>query len=105
MTEEKKTENKPQKGKGKLNIKVGDEVAKGTYANLPIVHNNESEFVFDFVYVEPQRPQGHVVSRVLANPRTAKRLLAGLSKLVKMYEERHGEISTTDTPSPQGTYH
>jgi hypothetical protein len=81
-------------GKRQLSIKVTDEMAKGTYANLGIVHNNESEFVFDFIFMEPQRRQGHVVSRVVANPRTVKRLLVGLNELMRIYEERFGKIET-----------
>ncbi len=102
-TNEKKTKQKPRE-KGRLNIKVNDDTAKGTYSNLAIMHNNDFEFIFDFVFVEPQRPQGHVVSRVLTNPRTAKRMLTGLKKLVDLYEERFGEIKTPDA-APKGTYH
>lgn len=89
----------------KINIKVADEVAKGTYANLGIVHNRDTEFIFDFIFMEPQRRQGQVVSRVVANPRTVKRLLMGLTDLVRGYEERFGEIDIPKQGSPKGTYH
>lgn len=100
-----KSETPGNKGKTRLNIKVSDDVAKGVYANLPVVHNNDTEFIFDFVFVEPQRPQGQVVSRVIANPRTAKRLQAGLNELIRLYEERFGPIPMPERPTPKSNYH
>ena len=106
MTErEKPKRSSQQKGKPRLNIKVNDEVAKGSYANLAIVHNNDFEFIYDFVFVEPQRPQGQVISRVVTSPRTAKRLLNGLGELVRLYEDRFGTIKVPDPGHQQGTYH
>ena len=102
---QKKDDPPDSSGKQRVNIKVTDEMAKGIYANLGIVHNNESEFVFDFVFMEPQRRQGHVVSRIVSTPRTAKRLMTGLNELVRMYEERFGTIQMPDSGSPKGTYH
>ncbi len=89
----------------RLSIKVSDEQAKGTYANVAIIHNNDAEFIFDFVFMEPQRGQGHVVSRIVSNPRTAKRMLSGLSELIKTYEERYGTIKMPESAPPKGTYH
>ena len=106
MAENDAKENPPSpKNKGRLSIKVSDEEAKGTYANVAIIHNNDAEFIFDFVFMEPQRGQGHVVSRVVANPRTAKRLMSGLSELIKVYEERFGPIKMPESAPPKGTYH
>ena len=94
------------KGPPKLNIKVSDEVGRGVYANLAAVHNTEMDFIFDFIFVEPGQPRGQLVSRVVSNPRTAKRLLAGLGELVRRYEQRFGEIALPDPAStPRGTYH
>ncbi len=107
MTEDdkKKDPGAPQAPKGKLNIKINDDVAKGIYANLGIVHNNDAEFIFDFVFVEPQRAQGQVVSRVVANPRTVKRLLLGLTDMIRIYEERRGKIELPEPIPPKGNYH
>jgi hypothetical protein len=99
---------KPGKGKGpvRLQIKAGDEIARGVYANLALIHKNDQEFVLDFVFAEPQRPAGHVVSRVVVNPKTAKRLLKGMQEMVRRFEERFGEIELPDPGAPPGTsYH
>ena len=94
------------KGPVRLQIKVGEDTARGVYANLALVHSNDSEFVIDFVFAEPQRAAGHVVSRVVVNPRTAKRLMAGMTELVRRYEERFGEIPLPEPGPPVGTsYH
>lgn len=89
----------------RLKIKAGEEISRGVYANLALVHNKELEFVLDFVFVEPQRPAGQVVSRVVTNPRTAKLLLKGMQEMVRRYEERFGEIAVPETPTADGTYH
>lgn len=94
-----------EKTNPQVQIKMDDDTAKGKYANVAILHNNEAEFVFDFVFMEPQRGQGRVVSRVISNPKTAKRLLMGLSELVSNYEKRFGEIPLPPAPSPKGNYH
>jgi hypothetical protein len=93
------------KGPVRLKIKAAEEVSRGVYANLALVHNKELEFVLDFVFVEPQRPAGQVVSRVVTNPRTAKLLLKGMQQMVQRYEERFGEIAVPEAPGPDGTYH
>jgi hypothetical protein len=93
------------KATARMNIKVSDEHARGSYANVAIIHNNDVEFVFDFVFIEPQRGQGHVVSRVVTNPRTAKRLLSGLTELVRTHEERFGPIKMPERAPPKGHYH
>ena len=89
----------------RLKIKAAEEIARGVYANLALVHNKELEFVLDFVFVEPQRPAGQVVSRVVTNPRTAKLLLKGMEQMIRRYEERFGEIALPEKPTPGGTYH
>jgi hypothetical protein len=90
----------------RLQIKAADDVARGVFANLAMMHHNESEFILDFVFVEPQRPVGQVVSRVLMTPRSTKRLLVGLQEIVRRYEERFGQIPLPDpAPKTTGSYH
>ena len=98
--------NPPQGKTGpKLNIKLDDDIAKGKYANVAVLHNSDAEFVFDFIFMEPQRGRGQVVSRVVSNPKTAKKLLTGLTELVSAYEKRFGEIALPQAPTPKGSYH
>ena len=103
--EDKTTSEKNTPTSGRPQIKIKDEVATGVYANLAIIHHNESELVLDFVYLEPQRPQGQVASRVITSPRAAKRLLHTLEKSVKSYEEKFGPIPLPQKAVPKGSYH
>ena len=106
MTDKKDTHNPdgPKKS-GRVNIKINDAEARGAYSNLSIVHNNEYEFIMDFIFMEPGRPQGQLVSRVVTNPRAAKRMLTGLTELVRRYEDRFGEITVPNEKTPKGDYH
>ena len=95
----------PEKQAPKFNIKLDDQIAKGTYANVAVLHNSDAEFILDFVFMEPQRGRGQVVSRVISNPKTAKKLMLGLTEIVAAYEKRFGEIPLPKAPGPKGTYH
>lgn len=103
--EKKGTAIDPGKGQMKLQIKAGEEVSKGVYSNVAFAHYNENEFVFDFVFIEPGRPQGHVVSRVITSPRAAKKLVGAINGLVHRYEEKYGEIEIPDPATQPGSYH
>jgi hypothetical protein len=90
----------------RLQIKAADDVARGVFANLALMHHNDAEFILDFVFVEPQRPVGQVVSRVVMTPRSTKRLLVGLQEIVRRFEERFGEIPLPDPAAKTtGSYH
>jgi hypothetical protein len=90
----------------RLQIKAADDVARGVFANLALMHHNDAEFILDFVFVEPQRPVGQVVSRVVMTPRSTKRLLVGLQEIVRRFEERFGQIPLPEpAPKTTGNYH
>ena len=91
----------------RMRIKMEDSVAKGAYSNTAFVHHNENEFVLDFLYAEPARGEGHVVSRVITNPKAAKQLQIGLKALLDRYEERFGEVKLPkkNPPVEPGSYH
>ena len=81
----------PKKEAG-IQIQLDEATAQGVYINLALINHTETEFILDFVYVQPQSPQGKVRSRVLTSPIHMKRLLSALSENMKKYEERFGEI-------------
>jgi hypothetical protein len=86
----------------KLEIQIDDDVAAGQYINMAVVNHNDSEFVLDCIYVQPQAPKAKVSSRLIMSPRHAKRLLAVLQKNVSAYEQRYGAIqleATVKTPA------
>jgi len=85
------TEDKPKKAI-KLQIDVPPEKAQGSYSNMTMINHTETEFVFDFIFLQPQTPKARVNNRIVLNPKNAKRLMSMLQKSVEKYESRFGEI-------------
>ena len=75
-----------------VQLQIDDDVAQGMYSNLQIAGNNDTEFVIDFAYIQPQQPRGKVRARVILSPRHAKTLLHLLAERVRDYESRFGPI-------------
>jgi hypothetical protein len=78
----------PQPAEPQLNIEIDDVTAQGVYANLASITNNDNEFIFDFIFVQPQAPKARVRSRVVTSPQHAKRFLNALAKNIEAYETR-----------------
>jgi len=76
----------------KLEIQIDDQVASGQYVNMVVVNHNDSEFVLDCIYVQPQTPKAKVQSRLITSPRHAKRLLLALQQNISSYEKNFGVI-------------
>ncbi len=101
----------PGPGGAKLEIKIGEETAQGQYTNLAIVNFTETEFVIDFLFIQPRqsgkdRGEAKVLSRILSGPVHTKRFLGALAESVRIYEQRFGviDISPKGTlPPPAGT--
>ncbi len=101
LMEEKKTQDV------KLEIQLDEEVAQGLYANLAVVNHHESEFVVDFIFVQPQAPRAKVRSRIILSPQHVKRLVAALQDNVNRYEQTFGPIKSTQKiiDESDGHYH
>jgi hypothetical protein len=95
MTSSNKPPEKPQ-----LQIQLPPEVAQGAYVNLTLVNHTETEFVFDFVFVQPLQPQATVRARIISSPKHAKRLLNALQDNVARYENRWGVVDISDGKMP-----
>jgi len=83
---------KPLGNEVKMEIQIDDNVADGQYINMVVVNHNDSEFVLDCVYVQPQAPKAKVKSRLITSPRHAKRLLVALQKNISSFENAFGVI-------------
>jgi hypothetical protein len=87
---------KEQKGKTvNLEIQLDDEVAQGVYINLAMVNHSETEFVLDFIYVQPQQPKAKVRARIISSPKHTKRLVEALKDNLTKYESRFGKIEVS----------
>ncbi len=76
----------------KLEIQMNDDIASGQYMNMAVVNHNDSEFVIDCIYVQPQAAKAQVCSRLITSPRHAKRLLLALQNNIDRYEKEYGTI-------------
>lgn len=79
-----------------MQIAIDDDTAMGVYANMAAISHSESEFTFDFIYVQPGVPKGKVRARIISSPTHARKLLQALQDNLKIYEEKFGSIDRTD---------
>ena len=78
--------------KKEIQIQLDDDIAQGMYSNLSFISSNETEFVLDFIYVQPQQPRAKVRARVILSPTQTKKLFFTLKDSVKKFEDRFGPI-------------
>ena len=95
---------------GEIQIEIDDLIAQGIYCNLAMIGHSETEFILDFIFVQPQpqaAPKGRVRSRIITSPQHIKRLLYALQDNLKKYEEKFGEIKppAPTTGKQVGFYH
>lgn len=89
-----------------IQIEIDDATAQGIYANLALMAHTETEFVLDFIYIQPQTPKAKVRARILSNPAHTKRLLMALQENIQRYEEKFGPIKiSNETPKAPSSQH
>lgn len=77
-----------------IQIEIDENTAKGTYSNLAMVSHSETEFILDFIFVQPQTAKSKVLSRIITSPLHLKRLLGAIQDNIHKYEERFGPIQS-----------
>ncbi len=87
-----------QKESRSLQVEIDDATAKGTYANFALISHTETEFVLDFVLMQPQSPKAKVQTRVISSPIHAKRLLWALEENIRRFESSFGRIAAGPKP-------
>ena len=90
-----------------LQVEIDEATARGIYTNLALISHSETEFLLDFLFLQPQTPKAKVLARVVSSPIHLKRLLWALQDNVAKYEQRFGKIPAGDGPSesrPSGFY-
>jgi len=86
--------------RGRLQIQIDEPTSQGAYANMTLVNHTETEFLLDFIFMQPTEPRAKVRARIISSPKHAKRFLAALSENVARYEERFGEIQAASSTDP-----
>jgi Protein of unknown function (DUF3467) len=89
-----------------IQLQIDEQTAQGMYVNMAMLNHNETEFVIDFIYVQPQAPKAVVRARVINSPKHMKRLLHALQDNVAKYEAQFGKIDISGSiPPPLGMPH
>ena len=88
-----------------IQLQIDESVAQGMYVNMAMLNHNETEFVIDFIYVQPQAPKAVVRARVINSPKHMKRLLAALQDNVAKYEAQFGKIDVSGPQPHLGMQH
>jgi len=83
-----------------IQLQIDEQTAQGMYVNMAMVNHNETEFVIDFIYVQPQVPKAVVRTRVINSPKHMKRLLHALQDNVAKYEAQFGKIDISGSIPP-----
>lgn len=81
-----------------LQVEIDEAVARGVYTNLALITHSETEFLLDFLFLQPQAPKTKVLTRLISSPVHAKRLLWALKDNIDKYEARHGAIPAGEAP-------
>ncbi len=96
-----------QASQPQLQVELDDATARGAYTNLALITHSETEFILDFLFVQPQQAKARVISRIISSPVHAKRLLWALKENLEKYEARFGPIAAgqaPQAPKPAGFY-
>ena len=77
-----------------LQIDIDDVTAQGVYSNFAVVNHTETEFVIDFVYLQPMQPKAKVRGRVISSPRQVRKLIEALEENLARYEDKFGSAES-----------
>lgn len=84
----------------KIQIQLDENVAQGAYVNFAMMSHSETEFLVDFIFIQPQAPKAKVRSRIILSPKHVKRLYQALGENLAKYEERFGKIEVAGPMGP-----
>ena len=82
--------------KQEIKIEIDEQTANGKYSNLALITHSQTEFIIDFIFVQPQSGKAKVQDRIITSPLHAKKFLQALQENVAKYEMRFGQIKNTE---------
>lgn len=80
--------------KQEIKIEIDDQTANGAYSNSALITHSETEFIIDFIFVQPQNAKAKVRSRVVLSPLHAKKLSEALKENIAKHEIKFGQIKS-----------
>ena len=90
--------NQGQGQQKQMQIKISDDILRGSYANAMQVAHSKEEFTLDFLNLSPHMGAGIVNARVIMSPGHVKRVVAALQDNIKRYEDSHGKVEEASRP-------
>jgi hypothetical protein len=84
---------------GQFQVDIDEATARGVYSNLALITHSETEFILDFIFLQPHAPKAKVLARLISSPVHAKRLLRALKDNIEKYEARFGAIAAGEEPA------
>ena len=51
--------------KQEIKIEIDEQTANGSYSNLALITHSETEFIIDFIFVQPQNGKARVKNRII----------------------------------------
>ena len=97
------TERKPQQQpipQRQIQIELPADL-EAIYSNFALITHSPSEVIVDFARVLPNAPKAKVYARIILTPMNTKLLHQALGDNLKKFEEKYGEIRTSDQGFPQ----
>ena len=87
----------PPKARGsrQVNVEIPAEL-EAIYSNFVMLTHSASEMIMDFARLLPRAPKAKVHARIIMTPMNAKLLYKALEENLTKFEERFGEIKTTE---------
>jgi hypothetical protein len=85
-----------------LQLEIDEATSRGIYTNLAMITHSETEFLIDFLFLQPRSDKSKVLSRLVSSPIHAKRLLWALNDNIAKYEKRFGTIPAGENPGEGG---
>jgi hypothetical protein len=79
-----------------IQIRISDEVMRGSYANIVRIDTTREEFIFDFGALNPQQASGIITNRIFMNPGHVKRMIDVLNRVMTRYESQHGQVAPAE---------
>ncbi len=80
-----------------IQVELDPVTAQGVYVNLAMVNHTETEFTFDFLFIQPQQPKASVRARIISSPKHTKRLIEALKDNLAKYEKRFGTVELSES--------
>jgi hypothetical protein len=75
-----------------ITIDIDEKTAQGSYANAAAVAHSETEFILDFLFLQPNQPSAKIRDRVISSPKHTKRFARALAENIRKYEETYGPV-------------